>query len=172
MDEPRNYRPLIAAGITLGVGLGGFVDGILFLQILQVHNMLSAIHPKTTLVNAEINMFWDGIFHSFAWITTVVGLCMLWSAVRRDDVPLSTRTLIGSMLLGWGLFNLVEGVVVHHVLNLHHVVERLGVSAYDWAFLASALLFILIGLGLIRTDMARETHHAVPGGSRRRGNMA
>lgn len=97
---------------------------------------------------------------------------MLWSAVRRDDVPLSTRTLTGSMLLGWGLFNLVEGVIVHHVLNLHHVVERLGVSAYDWAFLASALLFILIGLGLIRTDMARETHQPVPRDSRRSGNMA
>ena len=41
----------------LGIGMGGFVDGILFHQVLQTHNMLSAKYPPTTLVNAEINMF-------------------------------------------------------------------------------------------------------------------
>ena len=37
-----NRRPLIAAATLLGIGMGGFVDGILFHQILQFHNMLSA----------------------------------------------------------------------------------------------------------------------------------
>lgn len=32
---------LNAAGILSGVGLGGFVDGIVLHQILQWHNMLS-----------------------------------------------------------------------------------------------------------------------------------
>jgi len=35
-------RPLIIAGLLLGIDLGGFADGILFHQILQIHNMLSA----------------------------------------------------------------------------------------------------------------------------------
>ena len=65
MAETINRRPLIAAGTLLGIGMGGFVDGILFHQILQVHNMLSAKYPPTTLVNAEINMVWDGLFHAF-----------------------------------------------------------------------------------------------------------
>ena len=34
-------RPLVTAGTVLGIGMGGFVDGILFHQILQLHNMLS-----------------------------------------------------------------------------------------------------------------------------------
>ena len=34
-------RPVVAAGIVLGAGLGGFFDGIVFHQILQVHNMLT-----------------------------------------------------------------------------------------------------------------------------------
>ena len=39
------------------------------------------------------------------------------------------------MVLGWGLFNLVEGIIDHHLLNVHHVVERLGDSIWDFAFL-------------------------------------
>ena len=72
-----NRRPLIAAATMLGIGLGGFVDGIVFHQLLQVHNMLSGAdyYPKTSLapevvvVNMEINMFWDGLFVSLrqAW---------------------------------------------------------------------------------------------------------
>ena len=107
---PMNRRPLIAAGTLLGIGMGGFVDGITFHQILQLHNMLSAKLPPTTLVNAEINMFWDGLFHAFTWAMTAIGLALLWRAGQRPEVPWSTRTFAGSLSLGWGLFNLVEVV--------------------------------------------------------------
>jgi uncharacterized membrane protein len=46
MPRPVNPRPLVAAGALLGIGLGGFVDGILFHQILQLHNMLSNWVPR------------------------------------------------------------------------------------------------------------------------------
>ena len=62
-----NDKPLISAGICMGIGLGGFVDGILFHQILQTHSMLSARLPNTTLRNLEVNMFWDGLFHAMTW---------------------------------------------------------------------------------------------------------
>jgi uncharacterized membrane protein len=87
--------------------MGGFVDGILFHQILQLHNMLSARRPPTTVVNIEVNMVWDGLFHAFTWIVTAVGLVMLFRAGHRKEVPWSGRVLVGSMLAGWGLFNLV-----------------------------------------------------------------
>jgi uncharacterized membrane protein len=148
--EP-NRRPLIAAGTMLGIGMGGFVDGIVLHQLMQVHGMLSARRPKDSVVNMEVNMFWDGLFHAFTWAVTAVGLWMLWKAVTRRDVPLSGKTLFGSMVLGWGLFNLVEGVIDHHVLHVHHVVERLGVSAWDWAFLAvGGAGFIAAGWAFIR----------------------
>src|SRR5512144_2786296 len=35
--------PIVAAGLALGIGLGGFVDGIVLHQILQWHNMLSSV---------------------------------------------------------------------------------------------------------------------------------
>ena len=80
MAEARNRGPLISAGTLLGVGMGGFVDGIVLHQLLQVHNMLSGKYPPTTLVNSEINMFWDGLFHAFCWIMAAIGLALLWRA--------------------------------------------------------------------------------------------
>jgi len=148
-----NNRPLIAAGTTLGVGLGGFLDGILFHQILQIHNMLSNWIPRTTLVNEEINMFWDGLFHAFCLITTAIGLLMLWRIVKRPDVPLPDHVFAGSLLLGWGGFNLVEGLIDHELLQVHHVYQndpRLFVL-WDLIFLGSALGFILFGAWIIRT---------------------
>ena len=47
MNDRTNRRPLIAAGTLLGIGMGGFVDGIVFHQLLQIHNMLSAKYPTT-----------------------------------------------------------------------------------------------------------------------------
>lgn len=144
-----NRRPLIAAGMLLGVGLGGFVDGIAFHQLLQIHGMLSAIVSPDNFVNMKINMVWDGVFNSLTWLCTTAGLAVLWRAGARDDVPWSGRTLFGSMLMGWGLFNVVEGIVDHHILGVHHVVERLGLSVYDYVFLGSGVLLLAIGLSFI-----------------------
>lgn len=74
MATHLNFRPLVAAGTVLGIGMGGFADGIFLHQILQVHNMLSGKRFPDTLVNAEINMFWDGLFHAFTWTATLIGL--------------------------------------------------------------------------------------------------
>ena len=156
----HNRRPLISAGLVLGVGMGGFVDGIVFHQLLQVHNMLSARRPPTSVVNLEVNMFWDGMFHAGTWLATAAGIALLFRAGRRADVPWSWRTIVGAMLAGWGTFNLVEGVIDHHVLHVHHVVERLGVSVWDWAFLGSGVVLIVVGVALIRAargDAGTET---------------
>ena len=48
------------AGIVLGLGLGGFVDGIALHQIMQWHNMGSAVLPPTTRDAMAQNMVWDG----------------------------------------------------------------------------------------------------------------
>jgi uncharacterized membrane protein len=48
------------AGIALGIGLGGFADGILLHQIMQWHNMGSAVVLPTTMAGMQQNMVWDG----------------------------------------------------------------------------------------------------------------
>ncbi|MDB5119195.1 MAG: hypothetical protein JWN56_413 [Sphingobacteriales bacterium] len=140
-----NRKPLIAAGTLMGIGMGGFLDGILFHQILQLHSMLSANLSQNILVNVKISMFWDGLFHAFTWITTAISIKLLWNAARNPEVPWSGLTFWGSLFLGFGIFNLVEGVINHHIIGIHHVVERMGLSLFDYLFLGSGVLFILIG---------------------------
>src|SRR5205085_178493 len=52
--------PLTTASMVLGIGIGGFIDGIVLHQILQVHEMLSNKIPATEYIGKSVNMFWDG----------------------------------------------------------------------------------------------------------------
>jgi uncharacterized membrane protein len=64
----------VSSGILLGVGVGGFFDGIVFHQLLQWHHMLSNWYPTTSIENIKINMLWDGIFHSTTYLLLAIGL--------------------------------------------------------------------------------------------------
>jgi uncharacterized membrane protein len=145
-----NRRPLIAAGTIIGIGMGGFVDGILFHQILQLHNMLSAKIPPTTLVNVETTMVWDGLFHALTWAVTAIGIgCTMarWKAARRAVVRPHFLRLPRSRV---GLLQCSRGNHrPSHFLGLHHVIERLGVSVYDYLFLGSGVLFIVLGWTIV-----------------------
>lgn len=135
----------------MGAGLGGFVDGIILHQILQWHNMLSARIPPNTLVDAKVNMFWDGLFHAAVWVMTAIGLALLWRAGARRDVAWSGKTFFGSLLIGWGLFNVVEGIIDHQILGIHHVYEYTSSKLlWDLGFLAFGVLLILGGWASIR----------------------
>src|SRR4051812_38504423 len=70
--------PLGAASTVLGIGLGGFIDGIALHQILQWHEMLSNKIPATDYVGKSVNMFWDGIFHAYTFIVVCTGITLLW----------------------------------------------------------------------------------------------
>ena len=127
----------MAAAVLLGIGLGGFIDGIVFHQILQWHNMLSNRVPPLDVVSIKTNMVWDGLFHTLTWLMTMGGLMMLWhSSLRRDpprDVNRANGRFYGSLAFGWGLFNFVEGVIDHHWLELHHVHPGENEAAWDYA---------------------------------------
>ena len=148
MSAGERPGPLIAAAVLLGVGLGGFVDGIALHQILQWHNMLSSRVPPTDLVAMKYNMLWDGLFHAFTWIATAIGLALLWRAVNGRRVPWPSRILVGGLLLGWGLFNLVEGTIDHQILRVHHVHPGDGQVAWDLGFLAFGAVLALAGAAL------------------------
>lgn len=148
--------PLLAAGILLGIGMGGFIDGIVLHQILQWHHMLSNVRPPTDLIAIKVNMVWDGLFHAFTWLTTMLGLALLWRVGGMRQVPWRTHLLVGSMIMGWGLFNLVEGLINHQLLGIHHVHPTARLS-WDLAFLASGAALIAIGLMLVaRRDSQRH----------------
>jgi uncharacterized membrane protein len=150
VDAHAHRAPLIAAGILLGIGLGGFVDGIVLHQILQWHHMVSGPYPPTTVENLQINTLGDGLFHAATWLTTAAGLVLLWRAARRSDVPWSTSTFVGTLAMGWWMFNLVEGIVDHHLLAIHHVRPGPGELAWDLGFLAFGAILVAIGWMLVQ----------------------
>lgn len=124
MDARTVHSFPVSAGVLLGLGLGGFVDGIVFHQILQWHHMAtSAGYPATSLENLQLNVTLDGVFHAATWLFTVAGLFMLWRHGRRTHFRWPAPELPASILIGFGAFNLVEGLVDHQILGLHHVNE-------------------------------------------------
>jgi uncharacterized membrane protein len=139
-------------GVILGIGLGGFVDGILLHQIFHWHNMGSAVLPPTTLEALQQNMAWDGLFHAAVWLATLVGVYWLLNDGRRGRLLPRPRIFTGLLLLGWGGFNVVEGFIDHHLLGLHHVRDLPShVPLYDWLFLGiGGAGFILVGVAMSR----------------------
>ena len=121
--EERNEFP-VSAGILLGLGLGGFFDGIVLHQVLQWHHMVtSAGYPPDSVDNLELNTLLDGLFHAATWLFAVAGLFILWRKARHVHVAWNAKYLCSTFLIGFGLFNLVEGLVDHQILGLHHVNE-------------------------------------------------
>ena len=150
------FRRARLAGLLLGLGLGGFVDGIALHQIVHWHNMLSARVPPVDMRAMKINMVADGWFHAGVWVLTLAGVLLLWSAARTEAPLPPVRWLLGLLMGGWGLFNLVEGVVNHLVLEVHHVRDDLGGPlAWDLAFLGLGALLVVGGWLLQRSAVRR-----------------
>lgn len=54
------YERARNAAFLLGVGLGGFLDGIILHQIAHWHQMLSAVVPPDSVEAMKRNMVADG----------------------------------------------------------------------------------------------------------------
>lgn len=157
MTRIHAMRRMQVGGVILGVGLGGFLDGILLHQILQWHQMLSSVLPPITLEAMHTNMFWDGLFHAAVWLVTLAGIFLVWSGAQRTSTLPSFAWLVGLMLIGWGLFNLVEGVVNHHMLEIHHVREWGPNPWWDYGFLASGPALGIVGWMLVRSHAPKPS---------------
>lgn len=151
-----SYGTLWWAGILLGLGFGGFFDGIVFHQLLQWHHMLSSAgFPPNSVQNLQVNTTADGAFHAATYVFTAAGLLVLWRALPLPRARGAGWYLVGATLVGWGVFNVVEGVVNHHLLGIHHVREDVPVDqwlAWDLAFLLWGALMVLGGWWLTRRN--------------------
>jgi uncharacterized membrane protein len=101
------------AGLLLGFGLGAFLEGML-------------LHPVA------------GLFYMAAWVVTVAGVLVLWSALRGPGPLPSGRDFIGQFLVGMGAFDLVEYLSRH---ELQH----------DWLIFGVGAGCVLLGVALIIT---------------------
>lgn len=148
MKPEKQFGPLVSAGVLIGVGLGGFLESIVFRQILGTHAFLSAKGPTQNLSGLRSSLLWDGILQFVFLMLVVAGIVVLFRCGKVKDVPWSGQLLFGSWFLGWGIFTLAEGIAFHHVFNLHHLLENANPAAQetgDYAYLGAGVLLGVLG---------------------------
>lgn len=165
-EAPRTTArpPTRTFGLLYGIGFGGFVDGIVLHQLLQWHHMVSDVpeYPTTTVAGLEANTVADGFFHVATWFFLLAASLLCVRAWQQGRLAPSWRFHLGLVLAGWGVFNLVEGVVNHHLLGVHHVRDDLGAPlSWDLGFLASGVLLVVVG-ALVHRSGARATGRPAP----------
>ena len=101
------------AATLLGLGLGAFFEGIL-------------LHPIA------------GFFYFVAWAVVLGGVVMLWGAVRGPGPLPAGRVFVAHFVIGWGIFNMLEGVARHDLRD-------------EWLIFATGLGFVLLGAMLLWT---------------------
>lgn len=145
-------NPPIWPSVLLGIGLGGFLDGIVLHQLLQWHHMLSseACCPTSSVAGLEDNTLADGIFHAVTWIVTLAGSFLAVRAWRPGDLAPPWLAHIGGLIAGWGIFNVLDSAN-HFILGLHHIRDDLGGPVgWDIGFLVFALALVAIGAAMAR----------------------
>jgi uncharacterized membrane protein len=146
-------KPPRLPGFLLGLGLGGFIDGIVMHQILQWHHLLTGAgdQPATTVDGLEANTPADGFFHLATWVIVLAGTVVMVQAWQDGRFAPPWREHAGMLLVGRGVFNLVEGLVDHQLLGIHHVRDDLGAPlGWDLGFLAFGALLVAGGLAVAR----------------------
>jgi uncharacterized membrane protein len=136
----------VLAGVLIGVGVAAFLDETVFHQLLHWHHFYDGSTQEAGLVS-------DGIFHAGGWIAIVVGL-FLFADLQRRRVTVPKRVWAGG-LLGWGLFQVYDGLFQHKVLGLHQIRYEVDLLPYDLAWNLSGAVGAVIGAVLL-TGRARS----------------
>ncbi len=147
-------RPSNWPAVVMGLGLGGFVDGIVLHQILQWHHMVCDTdgNPPTTVEGLNANTLADGLFHAVTWLLGLAATLGMVALGRSGRPAPPWRSIVGLLLVGWGLFNLVEGVVDHMLLGVHHVRDDLGgPMSWDFGFLVLGAFLVAVGAVMHRS---------------------
>jgi len=74
---------------------------------------------------------------------------LLWNAAKQPGLSWN-RLAIGGVLTGFGAFHIVDEIVFHALLDLHHIRMVDNYLAYDLAFAAIGVALILLGLRVLR----------------------
>jgi uncharacterized membrane protein len=92
--------------------------------------------------------------HWSAPLWYLLGLLLLHQAVRRR-VVWSWSSLGGGLLIGWGLYNVVDGLLCHYLLGLHRLRPSAANSLlWDLGFLLAGIGLVIAGVALARDRRA------------------
>jgi uncharacterized membrane protein len=139
--------------LLFGVGTGALADGIVLHQVLQWHHLVSSKTTDATVAGLEDNTLADGIFHIVFLVVLLAGAALIVG--RR----LERRPFLGLLLVGWGLFHVVDQFLFHLALGAHHIREGVdGYELYDWGFFAIGLVLIAAGALIYRSRPSPGTN--------------
>ncbi|WP_444684886.1 DUF2243 domain-containing protein [Alkalicoccus luteus] len=140
----KDQKKMYIGSFLLGFGFLGALDGIVFHQLLQWH---SVIHDAPT----TIQIISDGLFHFAVTLTIIAGAVLLWLSGKPHEPKSAWKSAGGLFLIGGGTFNLLEGIINHHILQIHRVhPEAENPLLFDLAFLASGVILLGAGWLLLR----------------------
>jgi uncharacterized membrane protein len=169
--EPRFSNSLLWAGYLLGFGLGGFFDGILLHQILQWHHLLSAL-GGSVFADIRVQILADGLFHLLMYVVAIAGLWLLWRSRREFGGQGASRLLFANVLIGFGVWHVVDGILSHWILGLHRI--RMDVdNPLFWDllwFFVFGIAFIVAGWFFIRPRSGGGSHDGSGGTGKGKGS--
>ena len=143
------------------LGFGGFVDGIVLREILQWHHMISGAQSSETLAGLELNVVADCFFHVVTWLLVMAGSIMTLVSWRQGRLAPTWSFHFGLLVAGWGFFNVVEGLIDHQLLGVHHARDDLGAPlSWDIGFLVFGVILIGAGWVLYRRGSRKLTGSA------------
>ena len=168
VPSTRPQPPSKLSGLLYGLGFGGFIDGIVLHQIFQWHHMVSHEESMKTVAGLEVNTLADGLFHVATWFLVLAGSITAITAWRAGRLAPNWRFHFGLVIAGWGIFNVVEGLVDHQILGVHHVRDDLGGPlSWDLGFLAFGVLLVVGGWLLHRQGLRSLERQAAAAEGRR-----
>jgi len=112
-------RSWVIGGLLLGVSLGGLFDGILLHQVLQWHHLLSLLESQS-VQDIRVQIMADGLFHVLMYVVACVGLLLLWRP-NPLQAPARSSALLGTVLLGFGVWQFVDVVLFHWIIRIHRI---------------------------------------------------
>ncbi|SEO42842.1 Uncharacterized membrane protein [Halogranum amylolyticum] len=139
----------VVGAVVFGFGLSGLVDVLFLHHVLQLHHLVSNVYDPSTLSGLRMNILADGLFSLTMLAVAGVGGGLVWAAERRAAAPLRLKPLAGATVLGVGLFDLLDVVVDHMLLGVHHATHS-GAGIYDPHWVVVSLLIVGAGAYLYR----------------------
>jgi len=130
----------LTSGVLIGIGVAAFLDETVFHQLLHWHHFYDRSTSAAGLVS-------DGFFHAGGWLCVVVGLFLFADLQRRGDT-LVRRVWAGGFL-GWGSFQVYDGLIQHKIFGLHQIRYHVNLLPYDLVWNLSGAAGILVGVLLL-----------------------
>ncbi|TIS84323.1 MAG: DUF2243 domain-containing protein, partial [Mesorhizobium sp.] len=120
LNWPAINRKAVVGWLLVGFALAGFFDGIVLHQILQWHHLLSGLREPAGS-DLRFQILADGLFHLLMYLLCILGTVLLVAARASGARPGTTSEILRLALAGFGIWHIVDAVIIHWLLGLHRI---------------------------------------------------